>query len=92
MKKYDYKELIEKLERCKNIASKDVTLDGEDYIKDIKIDRRKSRNEKILDFISKTKSPYIFKVNEKLVRIRFPEDIYLIVNDCLARVLENLYK
>ncbi len=92
MKKYDYKELTEKLERCKNIDLKDVTLDDVDDIKDMKIDRRKSRDERILDFISKTKNPYIFKVNGKLVRIRFSEDSNLTADDCLTRCLENLYK
>ena len=92
MKKYDYKELAEKLERCKNIDLKDVTLDDVDDIKDIKIDRRKSSDERILDFISKTKNPYIFKVNGKLVRIRFSEKSNLTADDCLTRCLKILYK
>lgn len=92
MKKYDYKELAEKLERCKNIDLKDVTLDDVDDIKDIKIDRRKSSDERILDFLTKVKNPYIFKVNGKLVRISFSEDTDLTADDCLTRVLENLYK
>lgn len=92
MKKYDYKELAEKLERCKNIDLKDVTLDDVDDIKDIKIDRRKSSDERILDFLTKVKNPYTFKVNGKLVRISFSEDTDLTADDCLTRVLENLYK
>ena len=92
MKKYDYKELAEKLERCKNIDLKDVTLDDVDDIKDIKIDRRKSSDERILDFLTKVKNPYIFKVNGKLVRISFSEDTDLTADDCLTRVLENFYK
>ena len=92
MKKYDYKELAEKLERCKNIDLKDVTLDDVDDIKDIKIDRRKSSDERILDFLTKVKNPYIFKVNGKLVRISFSEDTDLTADDCLTRVLANLYK
>ena len=46
----------------------DVTLDDIDEIGSIKIDRRKPSEERILDFISKVKNPYIFKVNGKLVR------------------------
>ncbi len=91
MNKYNYKELVEKLERCKNIDLKDVTLDDVDDIKDIKIDRRKSREERILDFLIKVKNPYIFKVNGKLVRIRFSETSNLTADDCLTRCLENLY-
>lgn len=40
----------------------------------------------------KTKNPYIFKVNGKLVRIRFSENSKLTAEDCLTNVLKNLYK
>ncbi len=40
----------------------------------------------------KTKNPYIFKVNGKLVRIRFSENSNLTAEDCLTRVLQNLYR
>lgn len=62
-----------------------------DEITDIKIDRRKTSNGRILDFIMKTKHPYIFKVNGKLVRIRF-SDTDKTAEDCLTKVLENLYR
>ncbi len=39
----------------------------------------------------KTKNPYIFKVNGKLVRTRF-SDTDKTVEDCLTNVLKNLYK
>ncbi len=61
MIKYNIEELREKLE--------DV-----DEISFIKIDRRKPSEERILDFLTKVKNPYIFKVNCKLVRIRFSEN------------------
>ncbi len=40
----------------------------------------------------KTKNPYIFKVNGKLVRIRFSENSNLTAEDCLTNVLKNLYR
>ena len=40
----------------------------------------------------KTKNPYIFKVNGKLVRIRFSENSTLTADDCLTNVLKNLYR
>lgn len=70
MIKYDIEELSQKLERCRNVNLDDVKLKDVDEIKFIKIDRRKHSNERILDFIRKTKNPYIFKVNGRLVRIR----------------------
>ena len=91
MYKYNIEELREKLERCRNVNFDDVELKDVDEITDIKIDRRKPSNERILDFIMKAKNPYIFKVNRKLVRIRF-SDTDKTAEDCLTRVLENLYR
>ena len=89
--KYNVKELEEKLDRCRNVNLGDVTLDDVDEISSIKIDKRKPSNERILEFIIKVKNPYIFKVNGKLVRIRF-SDTDKTAEDCLTRVLENLYR
>lgn len=92
MNKYNIEEIKEKLERCKNMKLEDVTLDDVDEISSIKIDKRKPSNERILDFLTKVKNPYIFKVNGKLVRMRFSENTDLIADDCLTRILENLYR
>lgn len=92
MNKYNLKELEEKLNRCRNMKLEDVTLDDVDEISSIKIDKRKPSEERILDFIAKVKNPYIFKVNGKLVRMRFTENTDLTADDCLTRVLENLYR
>ena len=89
--KYNIKDLKEKLERCKSVKLEDVTLDDVDEISSIKIDRRKPSNERILEFIMKVKNPYIFKVNGKLVRMSF-SDTDKTADDCLTRVLENLYR
>ena len=89
--KYNIKDLKEKLNRCRNMKLEDVTLDDVDEISSIKIDRKKPSNERILDFILKIKNPYIFKVNGKLVRISF-SNTGVAAEDCLTRVLENLYR
>ena len=91
MDKYNLKELEEKLKYCKNMKLEDVSLDDVDEISSIKINRRKSSNERILDFIMKVKNPYIFKVNGKLVRISF-SDTDKTAEDCLTRALMNLYR
>ena len=91
MIKYDIKELAKNIERCRNINLDDVKLEDVDEISSIKIDRRKPSEERILDFLTKVKNPYIFKVNGKLVRIRF-SDTDETAEDCLTRVLENLYR
>ena len=91
MSKYNLQEIEEKLERCRNINLEDVTLDDVDEVSSIKIDRRKPSSERILEFITKVKNPYIFKVKGKLVRISFT-DTDKTAEDCLTRVLENLYR
>ena len=91
MSKYNLQEIEEKLERCRNINLEDVTLDDVDEVSSIKIDKRKPSSERILEFITKVKNPYIFKVKGKLVRISFT-DTDKTAEDCLTRVLENLYK
>ena len=69
----------------------DVTLDDVDEISSIKIDKRKTSNERILDFLTKVKNPYIFKANGKLVKISF-SDTDKTDHDCLTNVLKNLYR
>ena len=87
----NYKELKEKLNRCKKIKLEDIDPNDVDEITDITIDQRKSSNERILDFLNKTKNPYIFKVNGTLVRIGFSETNRT-ADDCLTSVLKNLYR
>ena len=90
-KKYNIQELEEKLNRCKNMKLENITLDDVDDLGSIKIDRRKSSNERILDFLIKVKNPYIFKVNGRLVRMRFSENGPT-ADECLTNMLENLYR
>ena len=59
--KYDYVKLKEKLMECKKTDVKTIQDKDVDEISTIKIDKRKSSNERILDFLCKTKNPYIFK-------------------------------
>ncbi len=91
MTKEDIEALSEKLKRCREIPLDEVNPDDVDEITDIKIDKRKSSNERILDFLNKVKNPYIFKVKGKLVRIRF-SDTDKTADDCLTNVLKNLYR
>lgn len=85
------KELKEKLERCKKVNLSEITFDDVDDLKDIKIDKRKSSNERILDFLYKVKNPYIFKCNGRLVKFSFSENSKS-ADDCLSDYLSKLYK
>lgn len=91
MEKYNIKELEEKLKRYKNIKINETNIDDVDELSEIKINRKKSKEEKILDFISKTKNPYIFKVNDKLVKIEF-NDNGTNAEEAITNIIKSLYK
>ena len=91
MEKIDLKRLKEKLDKCRNIELSNVKLDDVDEITDIKICKRKSSNDRILDFLNEVKNPYVFKVKGKLVKIIF-SDTNKTADDCLTDVLKNLYR
>lgn len=62
-----------------------------DELSDIKISRKKSKEEKVLDFISKTKNPYIFNVNGKLVKLEFTDN-GANAEDAITNIMKSLYK
>ena len=91
MEKYNIEELEEKIKRCKYIKVNETNIDYVDELSGIKISRKRSKEEKILDFISKTKNPYIFKVNGKLVKLEFTDNGTNAV-DAITNVIKSLYK
>ena len=91
MNKYNIKELREKLERCKNISLNEVNPDDVDELSSIKINTRMNPVNRIIDFISKTKNPYIFKVNDKLVKIEFSKNDKS-AEESLTNVIKSIYK
>ena len=84
-------ELEEKINRCRLMSLDEVNLEDVDDIRDIKVDKRKSSNERMLDFLTKVKNPYIFKVNGRLVKFTF-SNTDRTAEDCLTSVLKNLYR
>ena len=84
-------ELLNKIENCKKMRLEDVNPNEIDEIKDIKIDKRKTSNDRLLDFLNTVKNPYIFKVNGRLVQIAFT-DTGKTADDCLTSVFNKLYK
>lgn len=91
MKKYNYDHLINKIKKYENIPLSEVDIEAVDEITDIKINKRKPSNERILGFLHEVKNPYVFKLNGKLVRVRF-SNTDKTADDCLTNVLSNLYK
>ena len=91
MENIDLKKIKDKLNKCKNIELNEIDVDEVDEISDLNICKRKSSNDRILDFLCECKNPYIFKVNGKLVKISF-SNTNKTADDCLTDVLKNLYR
>ena len=91
MKNYNIKELQDKLERCRNVSLDEVSIDDVDELSSVKINKRLNQVDRIIDFISKTKNPYIFKVNGKLVKLEFTDN-GTNAEDAITNVIKSLYK
>ena len=64
-------ELRLKLIEKQKLTFKDVNLDDLEEITQIKISRKPTSNEKIIDFIKSSSNPYMFKCNGKKIKIEF---------------------
>lgn len=83
--------LKNKLAKCQNVNIDEVDIEEVDDISNIQIDTNKSSQERILDFISKSKNPYLFRVGENLVKIEFStNNIY--ASNCVTNVFKHIYK
>ena len=91
MNKYNITELEEKIKKSKKFGVNEVNIDDVDDLCEIKISRKKSKEEKILDFISNTKNPYIFKVNGKLVKLEFTDNGRN-AEDAITNVIKSIYR
>ena len=90
--KYDYDKLLKKVTLCKQTNIEKVREKEVDEISSLKIDKRKSSNERILDFLCKTKNPYVFKCDGVIVKISFSQKSSKTADDCLTNVLKSLYR
>ena len=91
MKNYDLKELKRKVKYYKDIPIDEINSADVIDIKDIKIDRRKSSDERLLDFLNVVENPYVFKIKGSVVKVNF-SDSDKTAEDCLTSVLKSLYK
>lgn len=83
--------IVSKIEKYKDLDLSEINPDDIPDIKEIKIDKRKSSKDRILDFLNSVENPYVFKINGKLVQIKF-SDTNKTAEDCLTNVLKNLYR
>lgn len=81
----------EKLLKYRDIDLSNIDIDDVDKIEDIKIDKRKSSKDRIIDFLNSVKNPYVFNVDGKLVQIGFSNN-NISADECLTNMLSKLYK
>ena len=87
-----YDEMIKKLKKYKELSIEDINKEKIKDINEIKITRKKTSKQRILDFLNEVDNPYFFKVNGKIVQIAFNEDSSLSANDCLYGILKDIYR
>ncbi len=84
MSKYEL--LKKKIEECKCINIDDIDPTEIDEIKNVKIDTNISSTDRILNFINKVKNPYIFRVNDTIVKITYSSN-NIEALDCIKNIV-----
>ena len=87
----DLNKLKEKVDKYKDCDLKSINPDDIPDINELKIDKRKSREDRILDYLNQVENPYVFKIIGHLVKIGFSNSDKT-ADDCLTNVLSSLYK
>lgn len=81
-----------KIEKYKDFDIRNVDPNDIPDINELKIDKRKSSEERILDYLKQVENPYVFKINGKLVQIGFSENSNKTAEDCLTNILKTVYR
>ena len=84
-------ELRLKLIEKQKLTFNDVNLDDLEEITKIKISRKPTSNEKIIDFIKSSSNPYMFKCNGKKIKIEFLNTMQK-AEESLTNALKEIYK
>ena len=91
MNKYNIEELENKINRCKNISIDEINFDNIDNLSEIKISKKKNSDERILEFIKKVSNPYIFNIDNKIVKLEFSNNGRR-AEDCITNIISNIYR
>ena len=76
------------MENSKKIEIDKIEKDELDNINEIKINKEKPSYTRIVEYITKTKNPYIFLVDDMKVKIEYGNDDKKI-NQCINNLIAN---
>lgn len=91
MNNYNIKELEDKINKCKKISIDEVDINELDDLSEIKISKKKKGYERILEFIKNISNPYIFKIDNKIVKIEFTNN-GVSAEDSITNIVSNIYR
>lgn len=91
MNRYDIENLNKKIKHCQNISIDNIDANSIDNLSEIKIDRKKKGNDRIIDFINKVSNPYIFNIDNQIVKIEFTNNSKS-AEECITNVISKIYK
>ena len=84
----EYEWLKNKLEDSKKMEINKTEIDEIDNINEIEIDKEKPSSTRIIDFIKKSKNPYMFLVDDMKVKIEYGNNDRKI-NQCINSLIAN---
>ena len=87
----DVNDLRIKLREKYKLSFDDVKFEDLEEISEIKFSKKSNSNEKLLDFIKSSSNPYMFKCNEKKVKIEF-SNTEKRAEECLTSAIKKIYK
>ena len=85
----EYEILKKKVEECKDINIDDIDPAEIDEINKIKIDTNMSSKERIVNFLNKVKNPYIFMVNDTIVKMTYSSNNIDAI-DCIKKIVKKM--
>ena len=91
MNNYSIEELEDKINKCKTISIDEVDINKLDDLSEIKISKKKKGYERILEFIKNVSNPYIFKIDNKIVKIEFTNN-GVSAEDSITNIVSNIYR
>lgn len=81
---------LKELEEMSKVDIRDVKHEDMTPLNSIKINPDDSTKEKIISFIEQNKNPYFQTHKKYLVKVSYPEETNLTIDDCLASICRNI--